>query len=286
MAKGVSTGNDRIALGESSPKVFQDLDAVREFPLDDSDLLISGYPKSGTNWMQVILASLWDGWGTCAITERGQVPNLSGPNGVPNYAGYDYCIAAESPRLMKTHLRRDLMPARWPEHGKVVHIVRNPKDVCVSHFYEARNSSGLDITFDEYFDRFMAGEAVPYGCYLDNVLSWRTFEHPNLLKITYEDARLDTRTVIEEIVGFVGKDVTAERIDEVITKTEFDAMRKNPELTKQINHPNYADTTEMPFLRKGIVGDWKSSLTVEQSERIDREVVAVLEREGVFLTYE
>jgi hypothetical protein len=51
------------------------------------------------------------------------------------------CIAADSPRLMKSHLPIELMPDRWPGHGKVVHLTRIPKDVCVSYFHEARDKA-------------------------------------------------------------------------------------------------------------------------------------------------
>lgn len=253
---------------------FPDTEAVKKFPLDDSDLVLAGYMKSGTNWMQVVLANLWDDWGTCAITDRRQVPNLSGANDVPHYAGYDYCLRAKPPRLMKAHFSRHCMPERWPGHGKVIHIMRNPKDVCVSLYSELRDSIGLKDTFEEYFEKFMAGSIGPYGSYLDNISSWRRFDHRNLLKITYEELRADVRSVLERIIAFVGRPVSEARLDAVIAKTEFTAMRSN-ELRFQINHFRYADDNK-PFLRKGEVGGWKAGLSAAQSARIEKEIIEPL----------
>ncbi|GAA1002874.1 sulfotransferase [Acrocarpospora pleiomorpha] len=268
-------------------------DDIRDFPLADGDVVISGFPKSGTNWMQVMLSGLWDGWGTLSGGSR-QVPNLSGKDR-PGYRGYLACVASPSPRLIKTHLPVELMPRSWPEAGKVVHITRNPKDVCVSYFYEvkglrthaagSRYETGDDFSIHDFAEQFARGE-VPYGPYTDNVIGWRQTEHPSLLKITYEQARADVRATLAQVIEFVGRPVSRERLEEVIAKTEFNAMRDN-DLRFEINHADLREGREdaTPFMRKGIVGDWKRELSTYDSELIDDTVVARLESAGVHLTY-
>lgn len=270
------------------------IDDLKSFPLNDTDVVVVGYPKSGTNWLQIMLAHLWDDWTTLG-NERHQVPNLGGKDR-PGYSGYLASIAVDSPRLLKCHLPVDMMPERWPEHGKVVHIVRNPKDVCVSYYHETRGQvvttpgSGFALPIDfpmRDFVRLFADGQVQYGKYVDNVIGWRQFEHPNLLKVTYEDARRDVRTTLERIVEFVGKSVSSGRVEEVIAKTEFNAM-KNSDLRYEINH---ADLRENQpglghFMRKGIVGDWKEEMSTADSEYLDATIVAELERAGILLTYE
>ncbi len=271
--------------------MHDDLDDIAVFPLGDGDVLVSGFPKSGTNWMQVMVANLWDHWTTVAASESRQVPNISGARR-ENYSGYDACIAVDSPRLMKTHLPRQLMPTRWPEHGKVIHLVRNPKDVCVSLYFELKKMANKvpdspDVergTISDFVKRFAAGE-VPYGPYVDNIVSWRTFEHPNLLKVTYEETKTNVRLVLDRIVDFVGIPVDDDRLEKVIAETDFDAMRNN-DLRFQINHPDPTDERGTHFMRKGIVGDWRNEMSAEDSALLDAEVVAPLEAQGVFLRYE
>jgi hypothetical protein len=273
--------------------VHQDLDDIRQFPLDDSDVIIAGFPRSGTNWMQVMFANLWDDWSTTA-NEHKRVPNLTGPSTGPvatgGYEGYAACISCPPPRLMKTHLPRALMPERWPDNGKVVHVTRNPKDVCVSNFYQHQKVSLNMDAFDhvvtdigEFVDRFCRGE-VTYGPYVENVLSWREFDHPNLMKVTYEEVRRDPKDFLLRLRDFLGKPVDVARIDEVVAQTAFDAMRKN-DLRHQINIPSLGEDTSAPFMRRGKVGDWRNELTPEMSAKIDREVVRPLEESGVFLDY-
>jgi hypothetical protein len=267
--------------------VAHDLDDLRRFPVNDDDVFVVGFPKSGTSWLQVMVTNLWDDWGVAKY--GGKVPSLHG-GVLPNYLGYEAALACESPRLVKTHLPLDYFPERWPEHGRVIHITRNPKDVCVSLFHELNNiyrhapeSPTAVSDLATLVERFIDGQ-VPFGPYVDNVLSWRRFEHPNLLKLTYESARLDTKTTLEAIVEFIGRPVAPGRIDEVVRTTEFEAMRKS-DVRFQINHPDLREDSNAPFMRRGVVGGWRDTLTVDQSERIDEAIVRPLEEHGIALTY-
>ena len=272
----------------------ENIDDLKSFPLNDTDVVIAGYPKSGTNWLQVMLSNLWDDW-TTLNNERRQVPHLAGKDR-PGYGGYLACIGVGSPRLMKSHLPIDMMPDRWPDHGKVVNIVRNPKDVCVSYYHEARGrkpgapgshklARPVDFPMREFVREFAAGQ-VQYGSYIDHTIGWRTFDHPNLLKITYEEARRDTRGTLERVVAFLGKPVSDDRLEDVVAKTEFSAM-KNNDLRFQMNVPDLREDRVGvgAFMRKGVVGDWKEEMSLADSEYLDATVVAPLEKAGVFLTY-
>jgi amine sulfotransferase len=270
------------------PTIMHNLEDLKRFPVNDEDVFIVGFPKSGTSWLQVMVTNLWDDWGVCQTDDR-RVPSLHGVE-IANYLGYEAALACPSPRLVKTHIARYCFPDRWPEHGRVIHIVRNPKDVCVSLFHELNNlwrakpesPSAVD-DLDTLVDRFVAGE-VPFGPFADNVLSWLEFDHPSMLKLTYESARVDTRATLERVVEFVGRPTEPGRIDEVVRTTEFEAMRKS-QVRFQINSPDLREDSSSPFMRRGVVGGWRDTLTVAQSDRIDAAVVSQLEAGGLSLTY-
>ena len=274
------------------PAATQDLDDLRAFPLATEDVLVVGFVKSGTSWLQVMITNLFDHLNTCGGELR-KVPSLHGRFRVEGrYYSYPDCLTLPPPRLMKTHLPRDCMPERWPAHGKVVHITRNPKDVCVSLFHElkslSRSAPESQIVvreFADYFERFMAHQ-VPWAPIADHIIGWRTFHHPNLLKISYEDARADPRPSLLAIAEFFGQPADGERIDQVVRSTDFETMRASSAVRNQINHPDLREDSDAPFMRKGAVGDWKQWFTVAQNERFDREIVRPLERSGVFLSYE
>ncbi|MET0986571.1 MAG: hypothetical protein ABW034_14310, partial [Steroidobacteraceae bacterium] len=74
----------RVFLGEDgyvwSPNTSAEvLRQVEQYEFDASDATAVGYPKSGTNWLQIMLANLYDDWGTTAIAHNRAVPHLEIP---------------------------------------------------------------------------------------------------------------------------------------------------------------------------------------------------------------
>jgi hypothetical protein len=244
--------------------------AVRDFPLQHDDVIVAGYEKSGTNWTQIMITNIygWETWGTTAITLNHSVPTLE------NRGPYDICLNASSPRLVKTHLWRECVPQAWPTRGKVVNITRNPKDVCVSFFEELVYSRGMTLTWDRWVEAFARGRTV-HGPWVDHTISWRTFVHPNLIHITYEETKRDPLGVMWRVADFLGRPYDPQRLEKAIADAEFSAMQKN-EVKKQ-----YAG-----MARKGVVGDWKNHFTPEQSDLFDRKIDAKLREHGIHLQYE
>jgi hypothetical protein len=271
---------------KTDPRHIHDLADVHRFPLNDTDVIISGFPRSGTNWVQVMVANLWDHWTTTRNKSK-RVPNLSGASRddpeaanetfLDGYEGYSSCIKNPSPRLMKCHLPREHMPERWPAHGKVLYLWRNPKDVCISYYHltnraaESGHNSATQLTLDEYVDRFIRGE-VPYGPYLDSVLGWLEFEHPNLMKVRYEDIRKDSASFLRSLAAFLGLPASDDQIADIASRTQFEAMRGSSDLQDQINAPDAFVGREAAFMRRGTVGGWREELTDAMSARIDREI--------------
>jgi hypothetical protein len=272
---------DGLAWGP--PTTRRLVDDVKKFPLHSSDVIVSAFPKSGTNWMQIMLANLYDDWGTCAITPHRRVPQLEYAS--PDMEGYEVSIQAKSPRLMKSHLPADRMPAAWKDNrAKVVYMTRNPKDVCVSFRHQ------LQLPFLEFEDdwefwvqRFVDGKTI-YGPWLGHVLGWRRYsERDGVLHVTYEETRADQIGTMRKVVAFLGKPVDANRFDEVMAKARFENMKESG-YSEQINFVKQEERGR--FLRKGKVADWKNWFSVAQNEMFDERIVRPLEAAGIRLKYE
>lgn len=66
-----------------------------------------------------------------------------------------------SPRLLNTHFRFKYLPKGLTEKkSKIVHIVRNPKDACVSYYHHNAKDlfTKIDCPWDEYVEKFMNGQ--------------------------------------------------------------------------------------------------------------------------------
>lgn len=265
------------------------IERALDFKPRDTDILISTFPKCGTNWMKYIVHT---------IITRGQKPLQSSHQltyeAVPfmDISGLEPVEALPDPRPLHYHLPYDLIPKN--PNAKYIYIFRNPKDTVVSFYHFTRQTDELNITFGEYFESFMNG-LVAYGDYFDHVLSW--YDHrddPNVLFLSYEQVHADTPGQILRIAKFLGNQLHEELkndkklLELVLKHISFDnmkqtLMKKAPvkadyELKSDVidtplenSGPRY-DVKYLRYFRKGIVGDWKNHLSPEQNRRMDARI--------------
>uniref|UniRef100_A0A8C1L9R4 Sulfotransferase n=1 Tax=Cyprinus carpio TaxID=7962 RepID=A0A8C1L9R4_CYPCA len=249
--------------GIHSPEV---VDQIQNFEIQDSDVFVITYPKSGTIWLQQILS---------LIEVKGDVTatiNQLNSERVPWIELLDsrkQFVSAPSPRICVSHLPYKFMPVGLKQKkGKVIYVARNPKDVLVSyyHFHKYANINCLTSN-----SQHISCVSVFGNCWFEHVKSW--FSHKdemNFLYITYEDMIKDLRSVVERITSFLARNLTSQQLNDVIEHSTFKNMKNNPQANYQqipvilLNHQLGS------FLRKGTVGDWKNYFTVAQNERFDR----------------
>ncbi|XP_070386020.1 sulfotransferase 1B1-like [Dermacentor albipictus] len=135
---------------------------------------------------------------------------------------------------------------------------------------------------------------VPYGDYFDQLLPWYERRgHSNVLFITYEQLKADTRRMALKIAQFLSaehstvlhndsdllqraldncsletmaaflKDNVGDRVKKVI-KAASQTSSETVEEVKNSHEENVVMHEGSGFVRKGIVGDWKNHFTTEQ----------------------
>ena len=249
------------------------------FPVEDADLFIVGFPKSGTNWMSIVLANLYDHWETTRTTSGHIVPDFSVPSrpesGLP---GFESCLGVAPPRLMKTHLPYPYMPLAFREgRGRAIFIMRNPKDACDSLYANMQDALGQDCcSWEDHVDAYLCGETA-FGPWLDSVVGWcKQTGNPRVLHLTFEGVQADQRRALERIVDFVGP-VESTRFEKVLGAMDFEGMKRSG-----------LDAEYQPGMtrRAGKIGGWKAHFSPEQSTRFDEELDRPLRELGIALVYE
>ena len=278
--------------------VLRVIKSVEKLTYRESDVLLISYPKTGTTWLQEILWLLtnemnFDEAKRKSIFER--FPYIEFPT-----PGIKTISQAKGPRLLKTHLAPDLLNLDGGDQAdcehcgigipKIVAIVRDPKDVLVSYYYFCRmnNLIGFTGTFDEFFDRFVKDQ-VPYGSITQFYNSLLTLSQGklanNVIIVKYEDLKSNFNREVDRITHFLSlPPLTADQMARLKCHTSFEEMAQNSSVNySQMVSLGIGNKDEAPFMRKGIVGDWKNHLSPLQKRLIEDKVQ--LEGAGHFFDY-
>ncbi|KAK8769595.1 hypothetical protein V5799_013939 [Amblyomma americanum] len=181
--------------------------------------------------------------------------------------------------------------------AKYVYVARNPWDSCVSFYHTVTTLNMFnfrDGSFEDFFDAFMRGD-FGYGDYFNHVASGYALRNePNLLFLTYEQLKKDTRSAVVKIAYFLG-DYYGRRLEEdndllktllerstaeymknvlVLNVQSFDEAWKTrrTETTVPSKSAYEGDPGRYSLVRSAKLGDWKSYFTREQLRRMQKKI--------------
>lgn len=248
-----------------SPEIIKEIHST--FLVRDQDISIVTYPKSGTNWLIQIV---------CLIQSKGDpsfIQSLSTRERAPWIEIKEWSIELQNkkdPRLFTSHLPVQLFPKSFfSSKAKVIYLIRNPKDCIVSgyHFWSATDFIKKPESFEGFFKDFIQGN-VPFGSWFEHTRGWMALRNrDNILLLTYEELKKDTRSSIKKICEFLGATLEPWECELVLKYSSFEAMKEIKQNKERFQ--SYAKTYSI-IMRKGIIGDWKSHFTVALAEEFDK----------------
>lgn len=232
------------------------------------DVYVATYPRSGTTWMQLMLHLL-----ARPPAEGGEVEFAHIDEVCP---WFERSLATgrlrpedlqrlPSPRIFKTHLPRQWLPAR----GRFVVIVRDPADVLVSYHALYRAYLGYTGTLDEFVGRFVDGD-VQYGSYWTHVRGWqRHAGQGDVLVVRYEALRADPTAELRRVARFAGLPDDDASIAAAVEGASLPRMKA---MEERFDHATSLllerGVTPRSFIGKGQVGRGARALTEQQRARL------------------
>uniref|UniRef100_A0A3Q0QTZ7 Sulfotransferase n=1 Tax=Amphilophus citrinellus TaxID=61819 RepID=A0A3Q0QTZ7_AMPCI len=241
--------------------------------------------QGSTIWMQEILPLVLNGGD---LTPIHTIPNWDRVPWLEEKRLARVVHKLAYPRALVTHFPYNLMPPSfYTSKAKVIYVMRNPKDIMVSSYYFHQMAGFLEDpgTFDEFMDKFLEGEVL-FGKWTDHVKSWRSIElGDRIMYITYEEMVQDLPASLRRISNFLGCNLTEEVIQKIAEHCSFTTMKTNNMSNFSLMPKVYMDSDKSPFLRKGIVGDWKNHFSSEQLARFISVISKELEGESFSLPW-
>uniref|UniRef100_A0A131XEK4 Putative sulfotransferase n=1 Tax=Hyalomma excavatum TaxID=257692 RepID=A0A131XEK4_9ACAR len=251
--------------------VIRSLPRVQALKARPDDIYVVSFPKTGTTWVQEIVYLIVTGLDFRSAAARNMEQRF--PFLEYFYPGVSTIENSPDTRMIKTHLPYSLLPESiHTENPKIIYIMRNPKDVCVSlyHFTRLIKETGYEGSFKDFFESFLKGH-VSYGPIWKHYLEW--WEHrndPNVLVITYEDLHKDACSVIQRIAIFLGRPLRDDEVTAIAEHCHFSHMAHNPAANyEHWRKLGFVNLQEGGFMRKGIVGDWKNYFTPDMNAQMD-----------------
>lgn len=259
----------------------------------DDDIVIASSVKSGSTWLQQIIATLvFEGRPHPApLNQFSLFLDLRVPSRSERLA----IIAGQSHRrIYKTHLPLDGL-LYFPQ-CKYVYIARDGRDVFMSlwHHYRSANALWYQLMNDTP-DR--VGEPLPpcpddihtfwrdwisrgwFEWEEDGYPFWSVFRHvhtwwqyrqlPNLLFLHYADLKRDIRGQSRRIADFLGIQATSAVLDAVAEQASFGYMKKHAGLVAPLGGQVFTGGAET-FIHKGTNRRWQGVLSDEELAQYDR----------------
>ena len=254
------------------------------FDFRDDDIVISTYAKSGTTWLQQIVAQLlFAGAEDLDVAEMSPWLDLRVP---PRDVKLPAVAAQTHRRFLKTHLPVDALV--YSPRAKYLYIGRDGRDVVWSlHNHHARaNQLWYDLLNDtpgrvgppigrppadirQYFLEWLEGDGHPFWPFWENVRSWweiRTL--PNLLLLHFAELKADLPGSIRRIAAFLEIEVAAERWPAIIKHCGFDWMKAHAARAAPLGGTVW-EGGAATFIHQGTNGRWRDVLTEADIRRYE-----------------
>lgn len=221
-----------------------------------TDIFLCGHPKSGMTWMKFLLAhALLEKRAGEHLTLKNQnryVPDL--PKTFPHEPLRIWRYAHRpAPRVFFTHALFDPRFTR----GRVIYMLRDPRDVLVSHYHHhRRRTAAFNLTLSE----FIRTRAHKLFLWDEHVESWLRPGHDQraIHVCRYEQLRAAPHEHFAQVLAFTGAAHTPADIDRAVAQSDFKRMRAIEQ--KYPAHYTKYDPAEFQ-VRKGQVGGWRAEMT-------------------------
>ncbi|WP_297326111.1 sulfotransferase domain-containing protein [Nitrosomonas sp.] len=244
------------------------------------DIIIATYAKSGTTWMQQIVAQMmYNGNPDLAVAEMSPWLDLRVP---PKDVKLPLVEAQTHRRILKTHLPVDALV--YSPQAKYIYIGRDGRDVMWSMYnhhangnqayYEALNDTPGRVgppllpppaDIREYWLEWMEKDGYPFWSFWENIRSWwQIRELPNLLLIHFSDLKRDMPGEMRRIARFLDIPIDESRWPDIVEYCTFDWMKRNATKTVPLGGAFWDGGAET-FINKGVNGRWMDTLTAEDS---------------------
>lgn len=223
-------------------------------------LFVAGLPKSGTTWVEKMLAS-FPGFHELLIPEVAAHEMATGGSHDFELPEDFFSRFRDMLVLTKMHVHGSRHNARVLREAGVRYVVlyRDLRDVAVSNFFYVRNTP-WHPEHPHYRGRTVREGLVTFAertlpAYVDWVRSWHTNRDPERSEVLrYEDLLADDLACLRRMAALFQLPADDDQLREIARRNSFKAMSGGRDPGQE---------SDASFQRKGQAGDWQNHFTPE-----------------------
>lgn len=249
-----------------------------DFEFRDDDIVIGTYAKSGTTWVQQIIAQLlFNGAEDLETAEMSPWMDLRIP---PKEVKLPIVAAQTHRRFLKTHLPVDALV--FSPQAKYVYIGRDGRDVLWSQYnhharaneawYDALNNTpgrvGPPIdkppeSVLEYWRDWIDRDSHPWWPFWENIRSWwAVWDLPNVYLLHFSDLKKDMPGETRRLAEFLDTPIDESSWEDILLHCSFDYMKANATKSVPLGGAFWEGGAKT-FIHKGTNGRWRDIMSKE-----------------------
>lgn len=250
----------------------------------DDDIIIATYAKSGTTWVQQIVAQLlFRGDPDLEVAEMSPWLDLRVP---PKDVKLPWVESQTHRRFLKSHLPVDALV--FSPKAKYLYIGRDGRDVVWSLYnhhananqawYDALNDTPGRIgalieppptDIRRYWRDWLDRDGHPFWPFWENVRSWWEIRRlSNVMLVHFTNLKRDLPGQMRRIAAFLDIPIDESRWEVIVEYCSFEWMKKNATKSVPLGGAFWDAGAEI-FINKGVNGRWADTLTAEEAAQYE-----------------
>lgn len=234
-----------------------------------AQVFIVSYPKTGRTWVRMLLKTALENYTGVKATDPLEFHELSDADArVPRIR----VIHDDEPHWkVPSQLRRN--KAKYGGK-KVVLLIRDPRDTMVSLYLQMTKRWRVFLPEWKSIDTFIWQDRGALKSMVAYYNIWAESRNlpGDLMLIRYEDIHADPKTVLRQLLAFIGIGAVDDRlIADAVEQNRIDRVREREAAgefeTKRLQ-PGIAGDPESLKARKGKVGGWSEYISDAEAARI------------------
>ncbi|MDP9333503.1 MAG: sulfotransferase domain-containing protein [Actinomycetota bacterium] len=202
--------------------------------------MLVSYPRSGNTWTRFVLANLMSATPADFVNLEERVPDIYVSSAL-------HIRRLPPPRVIKSH------EPYTPSYGRVVYLVRDPRDVAASYLRFLHRAGAQDsrVTLEAFTIPFLNGQGNwdSFGSWGDHVSGWLSRQvDDDFLLVRYEDLLVDTVREIDRVARFCGILTDARSIASAVASSSPERMRAFEQSQAKISKSLHFRESPIPFV--------------------------------------